>query len=331
VQRLYQGVKTWIMDRLGKVFDFVKGKIDAVKGWFYGLYDAVVGNSYVPDMVDGIAEHMKRLDAVMVAPVTAATTKAQEAFRDMAANVQGILDRLFPEVRRLLTFREELAAIEGAGFSPDLESAARGQLLGELAGGSGIGTPNLPDVGPLGDLDKGLKAFEDFAERLTKKSRETTVRIAKSFKDMADETLGALQRMTDAIKGGGFLDILQGVFGFAMQLGSIGVFGSKIATNLNKSVPGLANGGTGIIGGFGGKDTNMLSLNGSPLARVSRGERLTVSPEGGGRGGVMEIRPSPLFDVYVDGKLVQAAPGIAAAGGQVGMANMARHQSRRWR
>ena len=35
---------------------------------FAHLYDAVVGNSYIPDMVDGIAAHMARLDRVQPAP-----------------------------------------------------------------------------------------------------------------------------------------------------------------------------------------------------------------------------------------------------------------------
>jgi len=44
--------------------------------------------------------------------------------------------------------------------------------------------------------------------------------------------------------------------------------------------PGWATGGSTILGGRAGVDQNLLSLNGAPLARVSRGEKLTVSPQG---------------------------------------------------
>jgi hypothetical protein len=44
------------------------------------------------------------------------------------------------------------------------------------------------------------------------------------------------------------------------------------------SVFGFASGGGGTIGGRPGVDRNLLSLNGRPLARVSRGELLTVAP-----------------------------------------------------
>src|SRR5690606_8361514 len=97
VMQLYTAVKTWVLDKLNAVWDNLKRKIDFVKGLFFGLYDAVVGNSYIPDMVDGIAAQMDRLDAVMVAPVTKATSKAAKAFREMAAEVKDLLDRLFPE------------------------------------------------------------------------------------------------------------------------------------------------------------------------------------------------------------------------------------------
>jgi hypothetical protein len=55
------------------------------------------------------------------------------------------------------------------------------------------------------------------------------------------------------------------------------------------TVPGFASGGTGIIGGFGGTDNNLLAMNGKPIAWVSRGEKLSISNDraasGGGGGG----------------------------------------------
>jgi hypothetical protein len=95
---------------------------------------------------------------------------------------------------------------------------------------------------------------------------------------------------------------------------------------------GLANGGTLRIGGLPGVDRNVLALNGEPLAMVSSGEYVNVSPHApttrGGALGQLEIRPSPLFEVYLDGKLVQAAPGMMAGGAAVARSQAAR--SNKW-
>jgi hypothetical protein len=51
------------------------------------------------------------------------------------------------------------------------------------------------------------------------------------------------------------------------------------------SVPGLDNGGSILVGGTGGVDNNLLSINGQPTARVSKGETVTVSPNKKSKGG----------------------------------------------
>src|SRR3546814_10519041 len=71
------------------------------------MYDRVVGHSYVPDMVDGIAKHMARLDAEMVKPVKKGTEMVAEAFKDLIGEVQPILDRLFPDASALRKYRSE--------------------------------------------------------------------------------------------------------------------------------------------------------------------------------------------------------------------------------
>src|SRR5690606_21563024 len=80
-QHTYEGVKGWLLDKFTAVVEGIKGKVDAVTGFFRGMYDAVVGNSYVPDMVDGIAANFAGLDGVMVKPTLAATSQVVGAFR----------------------------------------------------------------------------------------------------------------------------------------------------------------------------------------------------------------------------------------------------------
>lgn len=132
MRALYEGVKTWIWDRLNAIWEGVKTKIDTVKGWFFGLYDAVVGHSYIPDMVDEIGQNMARLQSLMVDPAKAATTSTKEAFRGLASDVSGVLDRLFPLQAQLRSVLADMATLDKARAAGQIDAgtydAARGKL-----------------------------------------------------------------------------------------------------------------------------------------------------------------------------------------------------------
>jgi len=66
----------------------------------------------------------------------------------------------------------------------------------------------------------------------------------------------------------------QGGFGlgsFLLPFGGSGLLGGLL---------GFAHGGSFMVGGKGGVDNNVLSLNGSPVAKVSQGETVSVTPQG---------------------------------------------------
>ena len=333
VKFLYQGVKTWMLDKLGAVWKTVTDKIDTVKNAFFLLYDAVVGNSYIPDMVDGIAAHMGRLDKAMVDPAKSATKKAGEAFRDLASDTKALMDQLFPQFARLMQMRDNVALIERARkaglLSDDVASEADFRAR-KSTGNSPLDVKAANDNTPLFSNQQITKSIQQVEERLglaADKTKSNTVRIAKSFKDMADDTIGALRRMSDAIKGGGFLDILEGIIGLGMQLGSIGAFGKTIQGNINKSVPGFAGGVRNFGGGLA-----VVGERGPELVSLQRGSNVFSNSESrammGGRSEV-QIIPSPYFDVVVDGRVQQAAPGIAGAGAQLASASARHSQTRR--
>jgi len=327
MQRLYNGVRTWLQDKLGAVFDTVRKKVEMVEGAFHWLWDKVVGNSWVPDMVDGIAAEMARLDKVMVDPAAKAARKTSEIMRDMATEVRQLLDRLFPEIGVANRYRNDLALLEGSGLGASAKAEARRRLALESVGIDHSAPVDIKTKGgPLdGGIDKSLEDFSRTMDKWAKRSGEATVRVAKSFKDMATDTISALRRMTDAIRGGGFLDILEGIFGLGMQLGSIGVFGQKIADNINSSVPGYATGTRSAAPGLA-----WVGERGPELVNFRGGERVWSNRESMATGGgIMEIRPSPLFDVYVDGKLVQAAPAMMQGGAQLAGSEASFAQSRR--
>jgi hypothetical protein len=275
---------------LGTVWDRAVAKIETVKRAFFNLYDAVIGHSYIPDMVDGIAAYMAQLDSTMVKPAERATAATGARFQQL----RDLLDRLFPEVGIHNDFTADVARIDGSTLGADQKSEAFGRRLRELGGrdpssGAFLATPDFGNMG--GPLVDGIDATSDAIARLTESSGISTVRIAESFKDMADKTLQSLSSLTSAIKGGGFLDILQGVIGLGLQLGSVGAFGKTIAGRIN--APALAS---------------------APRSGVS----IAKGSSGGTR---VTVVPSPYFNTVVDGRAATvAAPmmGAASSSGSIG-------------
>ena len=141
VQRLYTAVKTWIMDKLGAVFSWVKDKITGVTNAFRDMYIAVVGNSYVPDMVDGIAAEMGRLPSEMVDPAVDAAGDVGTAFERTAESVGQSLGQMLNDGK--VTFGE-IKDLAGHLLQNILPS-----LFGQQGGGSGGG-------GFFGSLLSGL-------------------------------------------------------------------------------------------------------------------------------------------------------------------------------
>ena len=145
LRRLYTGVKTWIMDKLGAVWKSVTDKIETVRKAFYNLYDAVVGNSYVPDMVDGIAQHMGRLGGVMVEPTLVATDKTAEAFKDLEVNATESTETMAQ------AFERNTKNILGS-MTNLASSIKSGGFLGILEGLSGV----FMSLGSAGAFGKGV-------------------------------------------------------------------------------------------------------------------------------------------------------------------------------
>lgn len=107
---------------------------------------------------------------------------------------------------------------------------------------------------------------------------------------------------SQASEGGG----LGGLFGGL--LGKVGGLVHGDSTLPKGSFPGFARGGTMLLGGRPGLDQNFLSLNGAPIARVGRGELLSIDPgaRAVGRGG-----GDRHFTIHVDARNSVTPAGFA--------------------
>lgn len=345
IAEMVRGIGQWMGAKLNAIWDGVKKKVDAVTGWFRDMYVAVVGNSFVPDMVDEIGQHMRRLDKELVDPARKATGKAAEAFRALQEEVADILARLFPEQAARITFDKERAALDAyhkAGkLSADAHAAAVEALKREYLGLDRDRAALTPGQEAPGiTLSEGSKSIEEmvreaqgrFVDVMTNmkdQAQITKVSIVQTFEEMAQGVLDAVDQLAGAIKGGGFLNILRGVIGLGLQLGKTGLFGSKIQTSLLTPIAGARALGGPVMSGR----PYLVGEKGPELFTPRSSGRITPNNELGGGRVEVRIVPTPYFDAHVDGRasvqVARAAPGIASAGAAGGLAQMQRKGSRR--
>lgn len=349
MQRLYAGVKTWLQDKLGAVYNWVQSKTAAVGQYFYDLYDKVVGHSYIPDMVDGIAVEMARLDKVMVDPAEKATVKTAEAHRQMAADIKQTLDGLFPELAALADYNEKIALITKSNLDDTAKLAAKRRLFSQFKDRLEPAEVPVPTVTPDNEQDLFDQAEQQIADYLetwqygVRKTQKMNDQFTDSFADMARDVTGYFGNLVRSIKDGDFFSIVDSVLGLLSSIGratggfNIGPLQFPGASGSSGGIPGFANGGAMKLGGFGGIDRNVISMNGRPLLRASRGETLQIKPQndGGASGGFVRImvQANDYFDARVSsqaGRVVAAsAQPIAGLGSNMAQRSLAQRGSRR--
>lgn len=133
VQAMVTGIEQWIVGKLNAVFASVQEKIKIVSDAFYGLYDAVVGHSYVPDMVLEIGDWMAQLDGRMVAPAVATTQKTATVFEAMGQSIEQSLGSWIDSaIDGTFRFKDALLDLAKAAAKAGLKN-----ILGQLFNGGG--------------------------------------------------------------------------------------------------------------------------------------------------------------------------------------------------
>lgn len=106
IEDMVAEIRRQLIDRFNAIVEGIRQKIDAVKGFFKDLYDVVVGNSYIPDMVAKIAHSMgEGLERGMVGPAKSATQKTSEFFKTLGENIKFSIG---DAVARSIVYHEDL-------------------------------------------------------------------------------------------------------------------------------------------------------------------------------------------------------------------------------
>lgn len=280
MKALYEGVKTWIWDRLNAIWEGVKSKIDTVKGWFFGLYDAVVGHSYIPDMVDEIGQNMARLQSLMVDPAKAATTSTKEAFRGLASDVSGVLDRLFPLQAQLRSVLADMATLDKAKAAGQIDAttydAARGKLDTERRDIDRELNPIVIATESLAPLNVALLDLSAIIGELPRIATEAELALQDFGERLGDGIMGALR---DVLTGRGSIkDVARDM---------LSRFFERTITDALKSLETSIFGEGGLGGFLGGLFSSVISGRavGGPVVpgrayTVGAGEKFVPSQTG---------------------------------------------------
>lgn len=229
MRSMYLGVKQWTQDKLSAVFDWLKGKLEAVGKWFYDLYDKVVGHSYWPDLVDGVAAHAKRFGPEMVDPVRKALADVESAFAGAELDLPAPGVDLPGSPPTAPTDDPSTKRNMADGFRQTFIDGVKAALSGDLRGFL-------------------QRFFENAAGRALDRA------ISKLWDVLGD----GLGKALDGLFGGGFGDIFSGFFakGGMIPSGTFGIVGERgpepvIGTNRgakvlpNSSLRGFVGGGSG--------------------------------------------------------------------------------------
>lgn len=139
-QRLYEGIKLWLQDKLDAVWEGMKRSVElAIMPW-KALYDAVVGNSWVPDMIDRIGEEFARLDTVMVEPTIRATNEVEGHFSGVANSIDGVFRQGLDRAGQMINKFVETGKLEFQDFTNFVIDVFANLANQVLTGGQGMGS-----------------------------------------------------------------------------------------------------------------------------------------------------------------------------------------------
>lgn len=153
--KLATKIQNSLIGEFGRTVKQLKGLTNDAGNYFKGLYDDVVGHSYIPDMVEAIGDWMGgKLVTNMVKPAQNACMVTSDSFEELGTKVTKSVDKLVTDIGSKITPLQGMFS-ELFGMKAGDKSFG-GDLLGSLFG-DGAGADSLG--GQVGDsLLKGLDA-----------------------------------------------------------------------------------------------------------------------------------------------------------------------------
>lgn len=255
--------------------------------------------------------------ASVVRSIGDAARDAQRELDALQGSLSRVIGRLDP-TRAAREAREEMRATLNEAFRAGLLSEDERRKYFAAA---------LFD-GPTGTLEDTLKTKVVIPMLETGKAvKNQTQVIADNFAQMSQRVTSSLQGLANSIKQGDFLGILSGVLNTFVQLGSMGVFGKSIQTNINAAPTNASTGANAPAGkpflvGERGREVFVPGQSGQ-IRPINDNQRVHVT---------VGVDPSNgNITAFVNGQIAATAPAIAQAGAGMAQAQMAQSARRRVR
>lgn len=254
-----------------------------------------------------IAESEKGAGRAATEARTAARKAAREhvaELKELQSTLEQITDRYDPataNARQYEAALRDIAKLASAGVISDSDALTY-QFRAALEYAEKVKdqvadlVQPLEAFGPTGEqqlrkiIDTGDQTAEgeDALKQFDTERQRSDIRSLASFYE--DAFKGGASSIGDALKSALVRAVAEALA--AKTIGALGTLGSLGGGNPVAGALGaagslfhFAQGGSFTVGGKGGTDRNLMSINGSPVAAVSAGERVTVSPAG--------LRPAP--------------------------------------
>jgi len=252
-----------------------------------GGLDGGGGIDTVSNAASAALEETFRRERGAIIDLVEARTELIASARELAESEAKTAEEVELLIEQMDLFGESAKRVDEAvtKLTPSLDDAGK-----SMEGVGNAAAAAEPKIESLADtvaekasfMDDALSnVFNSAADALTEFI--TTGKL--DFKSLIDDMLKqitklALDNLFSGLFGGGG----GGLFGGGGGGGGLGGLFSGIG-----SLFGFAHGGGFNVGGIPGVDNNLLSINNRPVAKVSRGERIEVIPQGGSFGRAVNV------------------------------------------
>jgi hypothetical protein len=299
----WTGVKLWATERMKSVENGIVAGWDAIKLVMAGYYEDFkqIGVDIVEGLRLGIVEKFEAVKKTFADSWEALKASARDAFGIKSPS------RVFKEYGGQIMAGLANGIEEG---TPEAR-AAMDQMAGDM-GGDGLLDQLAKMKGDLAGVGKvGAAAFESIGAQIG-----AGIKQGKGFRSI----LGGLAGTAASALSGMAQDGIKAAFSSSPNMGG---FLSSLAGGLM----GFKDGGSFMVGGAGGIDSQLVAFNASPNERVS----ITKPGQDIGAGGALQlvVRLSDDLDARVESVAGPLAARIAVRVQRDGMAAQERERARR--
>lgn len=199
------------------VVGFVMGIVESVIAWFEVLYNTLVGNSIIPDMVNGIINWFKNLFKWAIDLVKNIVNGIVQGFKNMYNNISSVMQMINTIISSILnyvrnTFRNALMFLKGlvTGDFGMMRQAVQNQMqnirnlitniVNALPGVFRSGLARVVSNITSG-MSNALKVVTGMASRFLQAGRNIVTSIADGIKGAIGAVTGAIGNVASKIRG----------------------------------------------------------------------------------------------------------------------------------